>query len=54
MAYSDICSLLNIRKIINDAYIASVKIGKLPALEKHIRKNFGHDLDTMLDELCIV
>jgi tetratricopeptide (TPR) repeat protein len=54
MAYSDICSLHNIKKIINQAYLASVKINKLSALEKHIRTNFGYDLDMILDELGIV
>ena len=53
MAYSDICTLQSIKKLINDAYIASVKLDKLHALEKHIRNHFGHDLDMMLDELCI-
>jgi len=54
MAYSDICFLQNIKKLINDAYIASVKLGKVPAFEKYIRINFGHDLDMMLNELCLV
>lgn len=54
MAYSDVCSLHSIKKLINDAYIASVRLGKLPAFEKHIKTNFGHDLDLLLDELCIV
>lgn len=54
MAYSDICSLLSIKKLINDAYIASVKLGQLSAFEKHIKTNFAHDLEMLLDELCLV
>jgi tetratricopeptide (TPR) repeat protein len=54
MAYTDICSLQSIKKLLNDAYIASVKLGKLPAFEKHIMTNYGYELDMMLDEVGIV
>ncbi|PKL18974.1 MAG: hypothetical protein CVV49_02980 [Spirochaetae bacterium HGW-Spirochaetae-5] len=53
MAYGDICSIHAIKKIIANAYTSSIKLDNLPALKKHVKKNFGYDFDSILEELRI-
>ncbi len=53
MAYGDICSIINIRKIISNAYAASKELDNVSALKKHVKKNFGYDFDSILEELRI-
>jgi tetratricopeptide (TPR) repeat protein len=52
--YSDICTLHTIKKIIGNTYSASKKLNNIPALKKHVRINFGYDLDALLQELRII
>jgi tetratricopeptide (TPR) repeat protein len=52
-AYGDICSIHTIKKIISNAYASSMKLNNLPALKKHVMKNFGYDFDSILEELRI-
>ncbi len=54
MAYADICAIHNIKKIISNAYTASRELDNLSALKKHVKVNFGYELDTILDELRII
>lgn len=53
MAYGDICSIHSIKKIIANAYASSIKLDNLSALKKHVKKNFGYDLESILEELRI-
>lgn len=53
-AYGDICSILNIKKLIYNAYRSSRELKNLSALKKHVKTNYGYDFDSMLDELRIV
>jgi tetratricopeptide (TPR) repeat protein len=53
MAYGDICSIHTIKKIIGNAYVSSQKLNNLSALKKHVKKNFGYDFDSILEELRI-
>lgn len=53
MAYGDICSIHNIKKIISNAYNASKELNNIPALKNHVKKNFGYDFDSILEELRI-
>ena len=52
-AYGDICSLHNIKRIIRNAHSASKELNNFPALAKHVKKNFGYDFDSILEELRI-
>jgi len=52
-AYGDICNIHSLKRIICNAYNASIKLGNFPALKKHVKNNFGYDFDTILDELRI-
>ncbi len=54
MAYGDICSIHSIKKIIYNAHNASKRLNNVTALEKHVKKNFGYDFVTILDELRII
>ncbi len=51
MAYSDICTIDSIRRIISNAYTAADELNRISALKKHIKENFGYDLDIILEEL---
>jgi len=51
--HSEICTLHSIKKIISNTYSASAKLNKIPALRKHLKINFGYELDALLDELGI-
>ncbi|HNX24638.1 MAG TPA: hypothetical protein PKG60_11375 [Spirochaetota bacterium] len=53
-AYGDICTIQSIKKIINNAYTASKELNNVSALKKHVRVNYGHDLDAILNELRII
>ena len=54
VSYSDTCTLHSIKKIISNTFIASNKLGNIPALKKHVKINFGYELDELLNELGII
>jgi tetratricopeptide (TPR) repeat protein len=51
--YSDICTLHSIKKIIRNTYSASKKLNNIPALKKHVKNNFGYELDALFHELRV-
>ena len=53
-AYGDICSLLNMKRIISNTYHASRELDNFSALAKHVKKNFGYDFESILRELRII
>jgi len=52
--YSDICTLHDIKKIISNTYSASKMLNNFSALKKHVKNNFGYELDALLQELRII
>ena len=52
--YSDICTLHSIKRIMGNTYSASKNLNNIPALKKHLKINFGYDLDALLNELRII
>ena len=54
VSYSETCTLHSIKKIISNTFTASKKLGNIPALKKHVKINFGYDLDELLNELGII
>lgn len=53
MSYGDICTILSLKRIITNAYTASRELNNVTALRKHVKTNFGFDLDEILEELRI-
>jgi tetratricopeptide (TPR) repeat protein len=52
--YSEICTLHSIKRIISNTYTASQKLNNIQALKKHVKNNFGYELDALLNELGII
>lgn len=52
-AYSDICDIIFLKRIVANVYSASQKLNNTAALSRHVKSVFGYDFKEILNELHI-